>query len=78
MKFLYLATNGPEDPTKASMPLFFARGAKEAGFEVEVVMAGHSVVLFNEPTAENTKGVGMPTAKELLAFCKDNGIPVYG
>ena len=78
MKFLYLATRGAEDPTHACMPLFFAKGAKDAGHEVEVVMAGDAVVLFHEPTAENTKGVGMPPAKELLAFCKENGVPVYG
>ena len=78
MKFLYLVTRGAEDPTHACMPLFFARGAKDAGHEVEVVMAGDAVVLFHELTAENTKGVGMPNAKELLAGLRENKIPVYG
>lgn len=78
MKFLYLATRGAEDPTHACMPLFFAKGAKDAGHEVEVVMAGDAVVLFQETTAENTKGVGMPNAKELMASMKELKIPVYG
>lgn len=78
MKFLYLATRGAEDPTHACMPLFFAKGAKDAGHEVEVVMAGDAVVLFHELTAENTKGVGMPNAKELMAVLRDQKIPVYG
>lgn len=78
MKFLYLATRGPEDPTHACMPLFFAKGAKDAGHEVEVVMAGDSVVLFQDLSAENTKGVGMPNAKELMGALRNEKIPVYG
>jgi hypothetical protein len=35
-------------------------------------------VLFHELTAENTKGVGMPNAKELMAALRDQKIPVYG
>ena len=36
-RLLYVATHGPDDPTKACMPLHLAvNGAAEAGIEVEV------------------------------------------
>ena len=37
MKFLYLGSPGPDDPTRASLPLHTAKGAVEVGHTVEVV-----------------------------------------
>ena len=55
-----------------------AKGAKEAGHDVEVALQGDAVVLFNEAVAANVQPMGLPSLKELLAFTRTNNIPVYG
>jgi uncharacterized protein involved in oxidation of intracellular sulfur len=78
MKFLYIATHGSEDPTRASLPFMMAKGAKEAGHDVEVALMGDSVIVFNETIASSVQGVGLPSLRELMQFARDNKIPVYG
>ena len=78
MKFLYISSHGTEDPTRATLPFLMAKGAKEAGHDVEVALMGDSVVLFNEGMASSVQGVGMPALKELMQFAKDSKIAVYG
>ena len=78
MKFLYLGSFGSEDPTRAGLIFVMAKGAKEAGHDVEVALQGDAVVLFNETVAENVHPMGLPTLKELLTFIQTNKIPVYG
>ena len=78
MKFLYLGSYGSEDPTHAGLTFVMAKGAKEAGHDVEVALQGDAVVLFNETVAANVQPMGLPSLKELLAFARTNGIPVYG
>ncbi len=78
MKFLYISSHGTEDPTRATLPFLMAKGAKEAGHDVEVALMGDSVVLFNDGMASSVQGVGIPPLKELMQFAKDNKIPVYG
>jgi predicted peroxiredoxin len=78
MKFLYIGTHGSEDPTRAGLNLLMAKGAKEAGHEVEIALQGDAVILFNETVAENVHPVGIPPIKELLTFMRTNKIPVYG
>jgi predicted peroxiredoxin len=55
-----------------------AKGAVEAGHDVEIALQGDAVVLFNETTAANVQPVGLPSVQELLGFLRDNKIPVYG
>ena len=78
MKFLYIGSFGSEDPTRAGLPFVMAKGAKEAGHDVEVALQGDAVVLFNEAVAANVQPMGLPSLKELLAFTRTNNIPVYG
>jgi predicted peroxiredoxin len=78
MKFLHMGSHGPEDPTRAGLPLFMAKGALEAGHTIEILLAGDAVLLFEEPIAANVQPVGLPSVKELLGFLRDNRIPVYG
>ena len=78
MKFLYFGTFGSEDPTRASLTFTMAKGAKEAGHDPQIILQGDAVVLFNETTAESVQGMGLPSLKELLAFTRENRIPVYG
>ena len=78
MKFLYIGSHGSEDPTRAGLNLVMAKGAQEAGHDVEVVLQGDAVVLFNETISDSVQPVGLPSVKELLGFLKENKIPVYG
>jgi predicted peroxiredoxin len=78
MKVLYLATTGPGDPTKASIPLHIAaNGSVEAGQECAVVLAGDATELISRATAEQVEGVGIPPARELFQKLLDNEVPVY-
>ena len=78
MKFLYIGSFGSEDPTRAGLTFVMAKGAKEAGHDVEIALQGDAVVLFNEAVAANVQPMGLPSLKELLAFTRSNKIPVYG
>lgn len=78
MKFFYMSSHGTEDPSRATLPFLMAKGAKEAGHDVEIALMGDAVVLFNDGMASNVQGVGMPLLKELMQFARDNSIPVYG
>ena len=55
-RLLYIATHGPNDPTKACMPFHLAvNGAAEAGIEVEVNLAGDAAVLVDPYDAVDIK-----------------------
>jgi hypothetical protein len=55
-----------------------ARGAAEAGHDVEIVFQGEAAFLFNETVAANVPPVGLPSVKDLLAFVHENRISVFG
>jgi predicted peroxiredoxin len=78
MRILYLATTGPNDATKASIPLHIAaNGSVEVGQECAIVLAGDAVELAKRETAEAVEGVGIPPARELFQKVLDNQVPVY-
>jgi predicted peroxiredoxin len=78
MRILYLATTGPGDATKASIPLHLAaNGSVDAGQECAVAFAGDAVELIRRETAEGVEGVGIPPARELFQKLRDNQVPVY-
>ena len=79
MKFLYIGSFGSEDPTRAGLTFVMAKGAKEAGHDVEIALTMEdAVVLFNEAVAANVQPMGLPSLKELLAFARTNKISVCG
>ncbi len=78
MRILYLATTGPEDPTKASIPLHLAaNGSVEVGQQCAVALAGDATELVRRETAERLEGVGIPPVRELLQKLRDHEVPVY-
>lgn len=77
-KLLYIATHGPDDPTKACIPFHLAvNGAVEAGIEADVNLAGDAAVLIQDRYIESIVPLGLPPLKELFAKAKEKGIHVY-
>jgi predicted peroxiredoxin len=76
-RLLIISTHGSEDPTRAGIVFFMAKGAVEGGHRPEVVLAGDAAVLARKPVADSVLPVGMPPLKELMQFALDNGVPVY-
>jgi predicted peroxiredoxin len=70
-------TWGTNDATKATVPFHLARGAKQAGIDVRIVLAGDSTELIRQGVAETVRGKGVPPLREVLDFARDNGIPIH-
>ena len=78
LKVLYLATTGPGDATKASIPLHLAaNGSVDVGHETTIVLGGDGTELMLGDTADTLEGVGVPPVRELLQKLVDNAVPVY-
>ena len=77
-RLLYVATHGPDDPTKACMPLHLAvNGAAEAGIEAEVNLAGDAAVLIQDQYVDTLVPLGLPPLKELMAQAQAKGIKIH-
>ncbi len=78
MKFVYLATTGGSDATRASLPLHLAaNGSVEVGHDTAVVIAGDAAELLVGDTLQTLEGVGVPPARELVTKLRDHSIPIY-
>ena len=78
MQMLYMATSGPADPTRASIPLHLdVNGSVEAGHSVGVVLAGDATELVKAPVRESIEGVGVPPMRDLFAKARQHEIPIY-
>ena len=76
-KMIITGTCGPSDPTRASMPFHIAKGAREAGYEVGIVLANDAPFLMKDSVREAVLGVGMPPLKDLFQFAISNNVRVY-
>jgi predicted peroxiredoxin len=77
-KLIYVATHGPDDPTKACMPFHLAvNGAAEAEIDVEINLAGDAAALIQDVNIETLVPVGFPTLKELYQSAKDKGVKIF-
>lgn len=75
---LIVTAAGPEDPTRASVPFHIAaNGAKPAGIEVAVALAGDAAELVKPDVIANVVGLGVPPLRELLDKCLDLDVRVY-
>jgi len=70
-------TWGTSDPTKATIPFHLARGAKQTGVEVRIVLAGDSTELLSPGVAETVRGKGVPPLTEVLGFARDSKIKLH-
>lgn len=77
-KLLYVATHGPDDPTKACMPLHLAvNGAVTAGIEAEINLAGDAALLIQDHTIDALAPLGFPPLKELIRSAVEHSVPIY-
>ncbi len=76
-KLLITGTHGTDDPTRATMPFHFAKGAVEAGFDVAIVLANDAPVILKDVVRESILGVGTPPLKDLFQFAFENQVRVY-
>lgn len=77
-RLLYVATHGPDDPTKACMPFHLAvNGAVEADIEAEINLAGDAALLIQDHAIESLAPVGFPTLKELFQKVKEKNVAIY-
>jgi predicted peroxiredoxin len=74
---VYLATHGPDDPTKACLPLHLAvNGAAEAGIEAVVGLAGDAAVLIQDDYLNAVVPIGLSPLKELMAKAKEKNVRI--
>ena len=76
-KLLITATYGYDNSTRAAMPFFVAKGAKESGIDVGIVLALDATVLIKQELRQHVKPYGLPPLNELFQFVVDHQIPVY-
>lgn len=77
-RILYVASAGSSDPTRASLPFHLAvNGALEAGYQVDIVLAGDATEMLNADVARDVRGVGIPPMTELLAKVREKEIALH-
>ncbi|MFL5758550.1 MAG: hypothetical protein ACJ789_02360 [Thermomicrobiales bacterium] len=77
-KLIYVGTHGPDDPTKACMPIHLAvNGAAEAGIEAEINLAGDAAVLIQDRYLNVVLPIGFPPLKELISKAQEKGVALY-
>jgi predicted peroxiredoxin len=76
-KLLITATYGYDNSSRAAMPFYVAKGAKEAGIDVGLVLALDATVLVKPEVRKHVRPHGQPPLDELFQFAIDHRIPVY-
>ena len=75
---LYIATHGPDDPTKACIPFHLAvNGAAEAGIDATINLAGDATVLIQDRYIDSVVPVGLPPLRDLMAKMRAKQIPIH-
>jgi predicted peroxiredoxin len=75
---LIVTSAGADDPTRASVPFHIAvNGAKPAGVEVAVALAGDAAELIKPDVIANVLGLGLPPLRDLLDKCLDQDVHFY-
>jgi predicted peroxiredoxin len=76
-KILYLGTAGSDDPTRAGFPFQWAIGARDAGHDSEIFLAGEATYLMKHAVAGAILPVGMPALRELIAEVLAQRVPIF-
>ncbi len=76
-KLLLVATHATDDPTKATLPLVTAVGAKTGGIECTLAFVGEGATLIRDVVANSVHGVGFSPFKELMSQVISAKVPIY-
>ena len=76
-RLLITATYGYDNASRASLPFFVAKGAKDSGIDVGIVLALDATVLVKPELRKHVLPHGLPPLEELFQFAVDHKIPVY-
>lgn len=76
-KILYLGTAGSDDPTRAGFPFQWAIGARDAGHDAEIFLAGEATYLMKKTVADAILPVAMPAMRELIDEVVAQRVPVF-
>ena len=76
-RLLITATYGYDNSTRAAMPFFVAKGAKESGIDVGIMLALDATVLIKPALRQHVKPYGLPPLDELFQFAVDHQVPIY-
>jgi len=72
-KIVIIATHGPEDPERATLPFVVANGAQVLEVEVVVALQGSGVLLAKKGCMEHVFAAGLPPLHELVKSFLDQG-----
>jgi predicted peroxiredoxin len=76
-KILYLGTAGSDDPTRAGFPFQWAIGARDAGHDAEIFLAGEATYLMKKTVADAIVPVAMPAMRELIDEVLAQRVPIF-
>ena len=76
-KLVYTSTHGSDDPTRAAFPFILANGAREAGHEAEIFLAGEAVFLMKDAVRDAMVPVGWPPLKELMTSAIERSVIIH-
>jgi len=78
MRILYLASTGPADATRASIPFHLAvNGSAAVGQEAVVVLAGDATEFLQPDVVAAVTGVGLPPLQELFDKARHQRVPIH-
>jgi len=72
-KIVYISTNGPENPEKASLPFVLANAAMVMEVETLVVLQGPAVFLAKKGMLDHVHAAGFAPLKELMESFSEQG-----
>ena len=76
-RLLVTATYGYDNASRAAMPFYVAKGAKESGIDVGIVLALDATALVRADVRKHVQPHGQPPLTELFQFAVDHRIPIY-
>ena len=72
-KLVFMVTNGPEEPERATIPFAMAVSAQAAGIEVVMGFQVEGVLLLKKGRAEEVNAPGFVPLKDLMDIYTSNG-----
>ena len=76
-KIILMATHGPEDPERATIPFVTATAAQASDVDVLIGFQSNGVLLMRKGCAEHVFAAGFPPLKDLLEAFLEAGGKLY-